>query len=72
MFVCCSPADWNHKESTNSLDFAKRCRNVTNVVSSNQSSANQIRMLRHELSKKKAAANIKRRSAGGIRRPGMT
>jgi kinesin family protein 5 len=73
MFVCCSPADWNHKESTNSLDFAKRCRNVTNkVVSSNQSSTNQIRMLRAELSKKKATTNnVKRRSAGGMRRPGM-
>ena len=75
MFVCCSPADWNHKETTNSLDFAKRCRNVTNnVVSSNHGQGNsnvkQIRALRAELSKKKQNT-MKRRSAG-MRRPGMT
>ena len=79
MFVCCSPADYNRKETANSLDFAKRCRNVTNnaVASkggSKASSANhvsQIRALRAELSKikkEKGGGTAKRRP---MRRPGM-
>jgi hypothetical protein len=77
MFVCCSPADYNRKETTNSLDFAKRCRNVTNsATSSNQGSTNnvsQIKALRAELSKIKDKKQVttKRRSAG-MRRPGMS
>lgn len=77
MFVCCSPADYNRRESANSLDFAKRCRNVTNnAVTSKGSSANhvsQIRALRAELSR------VKKEKGGGsgakrlpvMRRPGM-
>lgn len=85
MFVCCSPADYNRKETANSLDFAKRCRNVTNNVSSAQNGGgkgsssghvNQIRALRAELSKIKekekgdGGGATKRRSAG-MRRPGV-
>ncbi|KAL9185144.1 hypothetical protein ACHAXT_002921 [Thalassiosira profunda] len=67
MFVCCSPADYNRKESANSLDFAKRCRNVKNNVTAGakSSSANhvsQIRALRAELSK------IKKKEGGGAKR----
>ena len=67
MFVCCSPADYNRKESANSLDFAKRCRNVKNNVTAGAkgSSANhvsQIRALRAELSK------IKKKEGGGAKR----
>jgi len=53
MFVCCSPADYNRRETANSLDFAKRCRNVTNNVASTgaKGSASQIKALRVELSK---------------------
>ena len=73
MFVCCSPADYNRAESANSLDFAKRCRNVTNQASSNttgSSSANQIRSLRAELQRVKGEKKtpVKRRP---LRRPGM-
>lgn len=32
MFVCCSPVDYNRSETSNSLDFAKRCKSVTNNV----------------------------------------
>jgi len=78
MFVCCSPADYNRKESANSLDFAKRCRNVTNnaVASkgrdSSASHVSQIKALRQELSKikerEKVGGAVKRRP---MRRPGM-
>jgi len=78
MFVCCSPADYNRKESANSLDFAKRCRNVTNnaVASkgrdSSASHVSQIKALRQELSKikerEKVGGAVKRRT---MRRPGM-
>ena len=76
MFVCCSPADYNRRESANSLDFAKRCHNVTNTISGAGAigGANQIKALREELSKIKA-----KEETGGsstvklpkVRRPGM-
>merc|ERR1712176_550884 len=80
MFVCCSPADYNRKETANSLDFAKRCRNVTNNAVTSKcaagstagSNVSQIRALRKELSKikerEKGDSTVKRRP---IRRPGM-
>ena len=80
MFVCCSPADYNRKETANSLDFAKRCRNVTNNVVSHKNAkgssakhVSQIRALRAELSKIKEREGhtpVKRRPVG-MRRPGM-
>ena len=53
MFVCCSPADYNRRETAQSLDFAKRCRNVTNNASKggNGNGSAQIKALRAELSK---------------------
>jgi len=60
MFVCCSPADYNRRETAQSLDFAKRCRNVTNNASKggNGNGSAQIKALRAELSK------IKREKTG--------
>lgn len=75
MFVCCSPADYNMRESANSLDFAKRCRNVTNnAVTGKGGSASQIRALRVELARakkesKSSSSTPKRLPA--MRRPGM-
>jgi hypothetical protein len=72
MFVCCSPADYNRRETANSLDFAKRCRNVTNNVASSGATGgvSQIKALRAELSKIKESSAVKR-PAVGMRRPGM-
>jgi hypothetical protein len=72
MFVCCSPADYNRRETANSLDFAKRCRNVTNTVASTgaKGGASQIKALRAELSKIKESSAVKRPTIG-MRRPGM-
>lgn len=58
MFVCCSPADYNRRETAQSLDFAKRCRNVTNNASKGGNGSAQIKALRAELSK------IKREKTG--------
>ena len=73
MFVCCSPSDYNQKETQQSLDFAKRCRNVRN--NAQRSSTGQLRALRAELSKIKAKEKggnaVKLRPMGGMRRPGM-
>mmetsp|Transcript_1836 Transcript_1836/g.4591 ORF Transcript_1836/g.4591 Transcript_1836/m.4591 type:complete len:294 (-) Transcript_1836:155-1036(-) len=81
MFVCCSPADYNRKETANSLDFAKRCRNVTNSAvaskghGSKGGSASQIKALRAELSKikekEKGNGGAAKRRPGRMRRPGM-
>jgi hypothetical protein len=78
MFVCASPCDFNRKETTNSLDFAKRCRNVTNNVvsashrSSKGANGNQIKALRAELSKIKDKEGTAKRRSAGMRRPGMS
>jgi hypothetical protein len=75
MFVCCSPADYNRRESSDSLDFAKRCRNVTNTAqSSNVSAANahQIRALRAELLKLKEKEKVNdstKRPSAGVKSP---
>lgn len=74
MFVCCSPADYNRRESSDSLDFAKRCRNVTNSAqSSNASAANahQIRALRAELlkMKEKVTESTPKRPSAGVKSP---
>jgi hypothetical protein len=72
MFVCCSPADYNRRETANSLDFAKRCRNVMNNVATSgaKSSASQIKALKAELSKIAESSAVKR-PAMGMRRPGI-
>jgi hypothetical protein len=77
MFVCCSPSNYNQKESQQSLDFAKRCRNVRNNAqrSSTVQQLTQIRALRAELSKiktkQKGGTVVKRPPMGGMRRPGL-
>lgn len=75
MFVCCSPSDYNQRESQQSLDFAKRCRNVRNNAERSSTSTGhltQIRQLKAELAKiktKEKSSTVKRH--GGMRRPGM-
>ena len=57
MFVCCSPADYNVAESSNSLDFARRCKNVTNNVHGSSASTEdlvQIKALKAEVSRLKS------------------
>ena len=77
MFVCSSPADYNRKESAESLNFAKRCRNVRNEVSANRDTPaktsrnnGQIRALRAELSKVDRDRSAGKRRPAGMRRPG--
>lgn len=53
MFVCCSPESSNCPESTNSLDFAKRCKNVTNNVKPTAGDILQIKKLKAEVARLK-------------------
>lgn len=55
MFVCASPADYNAPETTNALQFAARCKSVTNVTGSvgGAAAAEQVLALRRELEKLK-------------------
>ena len=78
MFVCCSPASFNCSETTNSLDFAKRCKNVTNAVKGSigggggrSSETSQVKALKAELlrMKKNGSTGVQRKTAGP-RRPG--
>ncbi len=81
MFVCCSPSDYNSSESTNSLDFAKRCKNVTNNVkgggtmTTNTGDQGQIKALKAELARmKKQNVSSKKKKTGSThipRRPGL-
>lgn len=69
MFVCCSPADYNRSESGNSLDFAKRCKDVKNYAGAGGgNAAAQLKALKQELSKLKKAGGAGR--PGAMRRPG--
>lgn len=56
MFVCCSPADYNESESSNALDFAKRCKDVTNNVvgCGTLGELGQMKALRAQLSRLKS------------------
>jgi len=74
MLVCSSPADYNRSESINSLDFAKRCKDVRNNVDRDNSA--KVKALRVELAKMKKQAlegGTKRivRGSGLTKRPGM-
>lgn len=72
MFVCCSPSDYNRSESINSLDFAKRCKNVTNVVNRKGNHVSQVRALKLELARmKKEKGGSSKKKLGVIKRPGM-
>ena len=70
MFVCCSPADYNSPESTNSLDFAKRCKDVTNNIKGSSNNSTQIKALRAELARMKKEKGSSRRALVS-RRPGL-
>ena len=72
MFVCCSPADYNCSESANSLDFARRCKDVTNNVNDLANQSGQVKALRAELARmKKEKGGSFKRKTGFARRPGM-
>ena len=76
MFVCCSPADYNAAETCNALDFAKRCKDVTNNVSggggTNRRDSDQVRALKAELSrlKREKGGSMRRKNNGVAQRPG--
>ncbi len=72
MFVCCSPASFNSPETTNSLDFAKRCKNVTNSVEGGKSRETaQVKALKAELARmKRERGGGLQRKQSGARRPG--
>jgi hypothetical protein len=55
MFVNTSPADYNAQESNNSLAFASRCKDITNMVSGGPPAAQaaQVAALKKELAKLK-------------------
>ena len=72
MFVCCSPADYNSSETCNALDFAKRCKDVTNTaVKGSTGELGQVMALKAELSRlKRERGNSVRRKNGRAQRPG--
>ena len=51
MFVCCSPADYNRNESANSLDFAKRCKDVKNYSQGGSDQSAQLLQMKKELAR---------------------
>lgn len=57
MFVCASPADYNASETINALQFAARCKSVTNSTGGGAgggaAAAAQVQALRRELEKLK-------------------
>lgn len=56
MFVCASPADYNAAETINALQFAARCKTVTNSAGGaggGAAAAAQVQALRKELQKLK-------------------
>lgn len=72
MFVCCSPADYNRGETVNSLDFAKRCKDVKNNINGSGGDAAQVKALRAELARmKKEKGQGYTRKSLAPRRPGM-
>ncbi len=72
MFVCCSPADYNSAESSNALDFAKRCKDVrNNVVACGATDLGQVNALKAQLSRlKKENGEMMTKKMGVARRPG--
>jgi hypothetical protein len=53
IFICCSPVDYNISETVSSLEFAKRCKDVTNSVLNPSSQLRQIKYLKSELERLK-------------------
>ena len=71
MVVCTSPADYNRPETINSLDFAKRCKNVTNATKSRGGHVSQVRALKLELARVKKEQGGSKRPLNVAKRPGM-
>lgn len=76
MFVNTSPADYNTSESTSSLNFGLRCKDITNSVSGpgagGAQSQQQLKDLKKELAKLKKDGSSKKAgvpSPGGLARP---
>lgn len=70
MFVCASPADYNASETINALQFAARCKTVTNSAGgpgNPAAAAAQVQALRRELQKLKEEAG----SQDHVTRPGQ-
>lgn len=63
MFVCASPADYNASETINALQFAARCKSVTNSAGAGGAgggaAAAQVQALRRELQKLKGGGGDK-------------
>eukprot|EP00615_Pteridomonas_danica_P019565 CAMPEP_0114409984 /NCGR_PEP_ID=MMETSP0102-20121206/23754_1 /TAXON_ID=38822 ORGANISM="Pteridomonas danica, Strain PT" /NCGR_SAMPLE_ID=MMETSP0102 /ASSEMBLY_ACC=CAM_ASM_000212 /LENGTH=1368 /DNA_ID=CAMNT_0001577529 /DNA_START=40 /DNA_END=4147 /DNA_ORIENTATION=+ len=60
MVVCCSPADYNTKESLSALNFAQRCKNVRTHLGSNPAqAAAQVSALKQELARLKKSNAVK-------------
>ena len=75
MFVCCSPASFNSPETGNSLDFAKRCKNVTNTASQGGKAGEsaKVKALKAELTRmKRERGGGLQKKASGPRRPGLS
>ena len=71
MFVCCSPADYNHAETSNSLDFAKRCKDVTNDIGASKRDIKEMKALKNELMRLKQEKRGITQKKKVTRRPGM-
>eukprot|EP01041_Mallomonas_annulata_P000923 gene923-1789_t len=66
MFVNCSPADYNNVESNNSLAFAARCKDITNIIAGAQLGTGQqsiISSLKKEIIRLKRAEKESPRSS---------
>lgn len=68
MFICCSPADYNASESSNSLEFAKRCKNVKNkggtCASDDAAQLNALKIELARLKREKGTLNVTRTVKG--------
>jgi hypothetical protein len=70
MFVNTSPADYNVSESNNSLAFANRCKDITNMVASGPGvQAAQMNALKKELAKLKKTPGPARGPPAALERP---
>ena len=67
-----SPADYNSSESTSSLSFGLRCKDITNSVKSpgaSAASASQIKDLKKELAKLKKGGGKEGSKSKTLSRP---
>ena len=70
MFVNTSPADYNTSETTSSLNFGLRCKDITNSVATPGQSGQQLKDLKKELAKlKKDSGGTSSKKGQGLARP---